>query len=232
MATILDTLAQFLAETGEGNRNSSSSPASIIELFTMYLDSYGHVDLKPFDAARFEKEYGEDRGFCEIFGPAHIEPYHLNSFLGTFVPRKVAASKSLLKACGPLIEKLAAWLHDRGHWTDADTAYFRSLVSGKAGADLVDCDAFGEAVSVYVEEHPPPVQLYDVPEEDYRPDQFMIAKVEPGKLHVVGMTDDKEIVLSLPKAITDNAKKGWWVSLELVRVRGKWRISDVGQVSP
>ncbi len=72
MITIRKTLKKFLAETGEGNPRSMSSPHMVIDLFGMYLDDYGHEDLNAFEQARFDKEWSEDNRFCDLFGPDHI----------------------------------------------------------------------------------------------------------------------------------------------------------------
>ena len=116
MISIRDALSEFLSKTGEGNRRSMSSPFMVIELFEQYLDESAHEDLNEFERLRFDKEWSEDNRFCDIFGPDHIEASHTNSFLNTFIPGKVMATKPLREACGPLMEKLAAWLQDNGHW--------------------------------------------------------------------------------------------------------------------
>ncbi len=232
MITIRNALRQFLAETGEGNPRSMSSPAMIIDLFGKYLDDYGHEDLNQFERARFDKEWREDNRLCDIFGPDRIQPFHINFFLSTFVIRKVMGTKGFLKACGPVMEKLAKWLHSQGHWTDEDMAYFRDLVGGKAGANLVDCDAFGRALWEYVENHPVDAPD-DLDEDDYLDDQFTIKDVEPGKLIFEGLLDgDDDIVISLPKSVTSKARAGWSVTMELARIKDKWRILGVGNVYP
>ena len=126
MITIREALSQFLAETGEGNRRSMSSPFMIVDLFGKYLDDYGHEDLNEFERARFDKEWREDNRFCDIFGPDHIQPFHINFFLSTFVIRKVMGTKGFLKACGPVMEKLAEWLLEKGHWDEKAMRYYRA----------------------------------------------------------------------------------------------------------
>ena len=233
MTTIRDTLKKFLVEMGEGNRGSMSSPASIIELLGGYLDGYGHEDLNEFERARFDKEWSDDNRYCDIFGPDHIQPFHISFFRSTFVIRKVMGTKGFLKACGPVMEKLATWLLEQRHWTSDDMAEFRDLVGEKAGTDLGDCDAFGRALLDFVENHPVDVHPNDVADEDYLEDQFTIKKVEAGKLHLDSLLEEEDgIVLSLPRSITTKARTGWSVTLELARLRGKWRILGVGNVYP
>ena len=233
MITIKDALNKFLKDAGEGNRKSRSSPFSVIDLFHTYLDSYAHEDLGDFDQAHFDKEYSGGKTFCDIFGPDHIEASHINSFLNTFIPGKVMATKPLLKSCGPVMEKLAAWLRDKGHWDQEKMDWFRELVGDEAGGDLGDCDAFGQALYDYVEDHAVDVDPNDVADENYLEDQFTIKKVEAGKLHLDPMMADVEnLVVSVSKSVTKKARKGWSVSMELARIRGTWRIMGVGNIYP
>lgn len=52
MTTIRDTLKKFLADTGEGNPRSMSSPSMVIKLFGNCLDEYAHEDLNEFERQR------------------------------------------------------------------------------------------------------------------------------------------------------------------------------------
>jgi hypothetical protein len=72
----------------------------------------------------------------------------------------------------------------------------------------------------------------DLPDGDYLDDQFTIRKVEPGRLYLEALMGDEEILLTLPKSLTAKASAGWSVTLELARLRGKWRILGVGNVYP
>ena len=66
-------------------------------------------------------------------------------------------------------------------------------------------------------------------DEDWYDDQFTITRIETGKLHLEG---DEDIVLSLPRTITKKARVGWSITMEIARVRGKWRILGVGNGYP
>ena len=233
MSTIRDTLRQFLTETGGGNPRSMSSPAMIIDLFGKYLDDYGHEDLNQFEQSRFDKEWSDDNRFCDIFGPDRIQPYHINSFLSTFVISKVMGTKGFLKACGPVMEKLSAWLLDKGHWDDGAMRYYRELVGDDVGGDLIDCDEFARALHEYVANHPVPEDETDFDDDDYFDDQFTIRKVEPGRLILDGLIEiDRKITITLPKLVTGKARSGWSVTMELARIKGKWRVLSVGNVYP
>ena len=232
MPTIRDALKKFLGETGEGNRRSMLSPFRIIDLFGKYLDDYGHEDLNDFERARFDREWSEDNRFCDIFGPDHIQPFHINFFLNTFVIRKVMGTRGFLKACGPVMEKLATWLLAQEHWDEDAMRYYRELVGDDVGGDLVCCEEFTRALHDYVANHPAEDDA-DFDEDDYFDDQFTIKKVEPGKLILDGLIDgDEDITISLPKSVTDKARTGWSVTMELARIRDKWHILGVGNVYP
>ncbi|MCP4247659.1 MAG: hypothetical protein GY778_11470, partial [bacterium] len=174
----------------------------------------------------------EDNRFCDIFGPDHIQPYHINSFLSTFVIRKVMGTKGFLKACGPVMEKLAAWLLGQGHWDAEAMAYYRRLVGAVAGHDLVGCEGLAEALHEYVANHPAGDGV-DFDDDDYVEDHFTIKKVEPGKLVLDALLDGGGgITVSLPKSVTGKARTGWSVMMELGRITGKWRVLAVGNVYP
>lgn len=233
MTTIRDALEKFLAETGEGNPRSMSSPAMIIDLFGKYLDGYGHEDLNQFERARFDKEWSEDNRLCDMFGPDHIQPFHINSFLSTFVIRKVMGTKGFLKACGPVMERLAAWLLAQGHWDEKAMQYYRELVGEDVGGDLVGCDELARALQEYVANHPVRDGEADFDEDDRFDDRFTIKKVEPGRLILDALLDsDGDITVSLPKSVTAKARKGWYVTMEIARIRGRWHILGVGNVYP
>ena len=232
MITIRDTLKKFLAETGEGNRGSMSSPFMVIDLFGRYLDNYGHEGLNEFEQTRFDQEGSDDCRFCDIFNPGHIQPFHINFFLNTFVIRKVMGTKGFLKACGPVMEKLVAWLLAQEHWDEDAMRYYRELVGDDVGGDLVCCEEFTRALHDYVANHPTGDDA-DFDDDDYFDDQFTIKKVEPGKLILDGLIDgDEDITISLPKSVTGKARTGWSVTMELARIKDKWRILGVGNVYP
>ncbi len=233
MITIRGALRQFLAETGEGNPRSMSSPAMIIDLFRKYLDDYGHEDLNQFEQSRYDREWSEDNRLCDIFDPDRIQPFHINSFLSTFVIRKVMGTKGFLKACGPVMEKLAAWLLKQGYWDQEAMQYYRELVGNDAGADLVGCDEFAQTLHDYVANHPVQKDNTDFDDDDYFEDHFTIKNVKPGKLILNALLDsDRDITISLPKAVTSRARTGWSVMMELARIKGKWRVLGVGNVYP
>ena len=57
-------------------------------------------------------------------------------------------------------------------------------------------------------------------------DYLTVDKIEPGKLYF----SDDDIVLKLPKRITDKCRVGWRINLCLGRTKKGWQIIEVGQV--
>lgn len=231
MDTIAVALTQFLAETGAGNPRSTGSPTAVIELFQEYLNGWAHEDLTPCERQRFEQECAENRRFCDIFDARRIQSHHLNAMLGHFAVPHGPGTKGFLRAVGPVIEKLAAWLAHKGFWTVKDYAWYRELAGEQPGHQLVGCDEFVRLLWQHTQTHPVRAPD-DLPDEDCVDEEFMIRSVSSGKLHFETLLGGDEIVLTLPKALTAKARAGWSVNLELARVRGKWRILSVGNVYP
>lgn len=232
MRTIRETLQQFLEEAGPGNPGSTASPSAVIRVFESYLDGWAHEDLNPFERQRFEQEYGEDKRFCDIFDAGHIKPHHVSAMLGHYAIRHGPSTKGFLKAVGPVMQKLAQWLTERAFWTHEDRRWYGELVGDDPGRDLSVCDQFAHVLHEYAVRHGREAPD-ESPDKDYYDDQFTIAKVEPGKLHLDALLEGEEpIILALPKSVTAKAKAGWSVTLELARVRGKWRVLGAGAVYP
>ena len=151
--------------------------------------------------------------------------------LGHFAVRYGPGTKGFLRAVGPVMEKLATWLVQKGLWMSKDHAWYRELVGEQPGHHLVGCEEFVRLLWQHAETHPVRAPD-DLPDEDYLDEEFMIRSVEPGKLSLETLLGGEDIVLTLPKALTAKARAGWSVNLELARLRGKWRILSVGNAYP
>ena len=233
MTSIRDALSEFLAEAGEGKRRSMSPPSRVIDLFGTYLDNYGYEGLNAFERMRLDKESDDDTQFSDFFDPGHIQPFHINSFLNTFVIRKFMGTKGFLKACGPVMKKLASWLFEKGHWDEDAMRYYREIAGDNATVDLVGCDELTRALVGYVDSHPVDDEVGDLGDDDYHDDQLTIKKVESRKIFFDAILESEEdIVISLPKSVTCKAKEGWSVTMEVARIEGNWRILGLGNVYP
>lgn len=96
---------------------------------------------------------------------------------------------------------------------------------------LVACDRFAQALQEQATNHWASAPD-DLPERDCVDDQLTIKQVALDKLIFAEPSSGEDIVLSLPRSVTALAATGWFVTLELVRTKGKWRIPGVGNVHP
>jgi hypothetical protein len=200
---------------------------SVIELLRACLNSYGHQYLSEAELAAFEAAYqaGDEQAFCRLFGAEKIVE-SVGEFLGYFMVRKVAASEELLRASGTVSAKLVAWLAERGAVSPAEARDAQR----RAQAAARDLPRAARLASVLFEaaESGPAVRVDALDDADYVEDELTISRVEPGKLWF----EDDIGPVKVPKAASDLARPGWTISLALGRVRGQWRLLQVGNVYP
>jgi len=200
---------------------------SVIDLLRACLNSYGHQYLSDTELGAFEAAYqaGDEQAFCRLFGAEKIVE-SVGEFLGYFMVRKVAASEALLRAAGTVIARLVAWLSERGAVLPEDARE----AQGRARAAARDLPRAARLAAVLFEaaEAGPVVRVDALDEADYIEDELTISRVAPGKLWF----EDGVGPVQVPKAASDLARPGWRVSLALGRVRGRWRLVQVGTVYP
>jgi len=226
--TIEAVLDEFLQEQRQRLKPSTTRKyEDIIELFGSFLDGYAHQSLSKRDNAlldRFYEAEGEDHWeFCQLFGPDKI-PGNVSEFLNYFMIRKVMCGKELKQAAATVTKKLGKWLQAKGY------------ITPKAAAEMVDTGA------VAAKELPAAEELawmladyadrstidYDEVVEDY----FSIQAVEPGMLHLSGLSTDEKINTPVPQAISDACRKGWSFSGAVAKTDKGWRILEVWNVYP
>lgn len=113
--TIDQALAEFLAEQQERlTPRVFENYESVIHHLKHCLNEYAYEGLEhDWERKRFELTYEHDRrAFVRLFGPEHIAA-HRGSF-EYFMETKVIDSKAVMKAAGSVMDKLIAWLHERG----------------------------------------------------------------------------------------------------------------------
>ncbi len=200
---------------------------SVIELLQACLNSYGYQSLSELERRRWQAAYdaGDEQAFCRLFGPDKIVD-NLGEFLGYFMMRKVLAGEALLRASGTVTRKLVVWLAERGYATPA-AAQDAIQRAGAAAHDLPQAARLASVLSAAAQAAAP-ANVQALADEDYIEDYLTISRVEPGRLW---FGEDIGPV-KVPKTASELARQGWMVNLVLGRVRGQWRILEVGNVYP
>ncbi|HLZ30084.1 MAG TPA: hypothetical protein VKV73_22410 [Chloroflexota bacterium] len=226
------TIDRALQEFLDGCRSRLSARTvrtyeSVIDLLRACLNSYGYQYLTEaeHDAVQAAYEAGDEQAFCNLVGAEKIAE-SVGEFLGYFMIRKVAASGELLRASGTVMGKLVAWLAERGELSQ-EAAYEAQQRARAAAHDLPRAARLAEILFDTVESAPR-VNVDRLDDEDYVEDELTISRVAPER---IWFEDDLGPV-KVPKAASDLARAGWTVSLALGRVRGQWRIVEVGGVYP
>lgn len=200
---------------------------SVIDLLRACLNGYGYQYLSGAEHDVFQAAYsaGDEQAFCRLFGADKITE-SLGDFLGYFMVRKVAASRELLRASGTVIGKLVVWLAERGELSPeaAQAAQQRARAEVR---DLVRATRLAEILFDAVDSAPR-VNVDRLEDADYIEDELTISRVEPRQVWF----DENVGPVQVPKAASDLARTGWTVSVALGRVRGQWRIVQVGGVYP
>ena len=177
--TIAVALAQFLAE--QEQRLAPRTVAQyrdVVELLQHCLNDYAYSSLDKREAERFERLHGTTEGasqeFCTIFGPEHILP-HVGEFLGYFMIRKVIASRTLLRAAGTVVKRLAAWLAEQGY-VAAEAVELAQERGAVAARDLPRADDLATRLRAFANTWAEPDAA------DQIEDHFQITRIEPGKV--------------------------------------------------
>jgi hypothetical protein len=227
-ATIDGALEEFLAEQRERlSATTMRNYDEVVSLLRMSLNSYAYDSLDEPEQERWREAFdaGDEDAFTKLFGPEKIVD-HLDEFLGYFMIRKVMASEELLRASGTVTKKLAKWLHERGYISEEEQedAVERG---GAAARELPRADRLGSLLHE-VMERTPPFDPEEIPQEDWIEDFLTIERVEPGELWFEGGIGP----VRAPKPASDLAQVGWGVNIVLAKLRGEWRIVELGFVYP
>jgi hypothetical protein len=228
-ATTIDVaLDAFLAE----QRKRLSAKAlrnyeDVVSLLRSSLNGYAYESLDGLEEKRWRKAFdsGDEEAFTRLFGPEKIVE-NLGDFLGYFMVRKVMAGQELLRASGTVTKKLAAWLHEQGYISERQRQEAVER-GGDAARELPRADRLGELLHDEMA-RTPPFDPEDVPAEQWVEDFLAIERVEPGALWFEGGIGPVRV----PRKASDLAEVGWRVNIVLVRLRGEWRIVELGFVYP
>lgn len=226
--TIDDALDAFLAEQRERlSATTLRNYESVVSLLRSSLNGYAYQSLDGLEEKRWRKAFdaGDEEAFTRLFGPEKIIE-NLGEFLGYFMVRKVMASQELLRAAGTVTTKLASWLHAQGYISEDERADAVER-GGDAARELPRADRLGELLHDEMAKTPP-FDHEDVPDEDWVEDFLAIERVEPGALWFEGGIGPVRV----SRKASDLAEVGWGVNVVLARLRGEWRIVELGFVYP
>lgn len=221
-----ELLTTFLA--GERDRLAPRTYGryeDIVGLLGSFLNNYGHQDLDDAERARFEAVYETDEeAFVHLFGADKLVA-GLGEFLGYFMVRKVMAGEDLLRAAGTVTKRLAKWLEANGH-IGRTAAAVASDLGAEAARDLPRAERLSSILFDHAEATD--VHLDTLDGADVVEGYLTIERVEPGALWF----DSGIGPVSVPRAASELAQPGWSASITLARVKGKWRIVEIGNVYP
>jgi hypothetical protein len=235
--TIELVLDQFLIDQGHRLKPKPRKHyEDAIDLLRQHLNNYAYEGLPEAEADLFKKYFNaegkEHREFCELFGPEKIIE-NLGGFLGYFMIRKVVAGADLKRAAGSVTKKLSEWLVEKGHVSE-ESGRGGTKEGAEAAHDLPRAERVAQILLEAADGLAVDPRQFD--DEDYLDfDHFVIARIEPGKLWFgVHEAGNEQMIgpVPVPKRATDVLREGWEISCALGRVRGQWRIVEVGNVYP
>lgn len=225
--TIRQVLNEFLAEQGRRLRpRTLAQYRSVVQLLQICIDDYAYNYLDRAEQARYDRLAGRDIHFCDVFGPDKILS-NVHEFLGYFIVRKVVAGQDLLRAAGTVVKRLSAWLEEKGYAT-ADGTAMATATGSAAARNLPRAEKLAGLLCRLAQGRLSQKVL------EYKEDQFVITRIEPGCLWLAGMLSGQETIgpIAVPQEISDLTEEGWAVSLLLGRTQRGWEILEVGNVYP
>ena len=229
MKTIKQVMEEFLeAQKARLKPRTYSGYEYAIELFEDYLNGYAYQYLDEDDNKLFDKLYeGEDKEFCEIFGPDKIGSYEIGDFLDDFMIRKVAGSKDFMTTVGRVMRKFVKWMKEKGYMDEEE--YGRSAeVVDELKDELPAVTELSDLIYNYIEDHHPGAVT------ETRDGYFTVTKIKPGKLWLgdyMGSGEDIGPVI-VSDAISSICKVGWTICLEMGRTSKGWEMMGSGNVYP
>jgi hypothetical protein len=228
--TIAEVLETFLDEQARRvGRDTFSKYEKIVRWLQNCMNGYAYLRLDKENNAFFDRHYdatgAEHREFCEVFGPEHILR-NVSEFLDEYMVRKVWAGPVTLRAAGTVTKRLAKWLADKGY-VEADDAALAVEHGAEAARELPQADELATLLFEFTD-----AQELGEAEERIQ-DRFTLARVEPGKVWLVGMLDGRSVgPIALPEDITRRCKIGWAISGVAGRVNGRWHLIGSANVYP
>lgn len=244
MATLSQAFNEFLRETSGSDQPLDR--AEVIRLLVKCLDDHQPLDLFPDIGGTKARPPGQS--FCDTFEPENVNPIFIQIFADHFLAKALNGDEPALQAGRATIAALMDWLEIKGYWSDCKVSFLRNPRIMALSREFSVRVEFLEKVSQYVCEHP--VEVPNKPaSDDYHIGSFVVCGVEPGKLYLGyvgylgpwghasvevdvgdGSGSRTGIMLELPSTITQLAKPGFKLDLEIARVQGQWRILDADNI--
>ena len=228
-------LEQFLEDQASSLKpRTLARYRDVVQLLQHYLDGHAYQSLDKGESSlldrHFEATGSNQRSFCRLFGADKITE-NLGGFLGYFMIRKVVAGEQLKRAAGTVSKKLAHWLEQRG-LVDAASAREAAKRGGEAARDLPRAERAAMLLADHVAASD--VEIAALEDDDYVDfEQFTVTKVEPGHVWLSSGWDDQDYgPLPIPEEASRLIGDGWEISCALGRVRGRWRLVQVGNLYP
>ena len=198
---------------------------AIVEFFKLSLNGYAYEGLSTLERKRWDLAFagGDEDAYTKLFGADKI-PGEVGAFVGYFMVRKVATTKSIIAATGRVIADLLEWLVTQGLVRPPEIvdAKERALTTG---ADLPRAEELASLLYDLAERST--LDVHSLAHEDYIEDHLTITRVEPG---VLWFSDIGPVHVGA--AASRIARPGWSVNIVLGRQDDRWQVLEVGNVYP
>lgn len=228
--TIDAVVSQFLqAQKERLSKRTYRDYDSVMDLFVIYLNSYGPNVLQGEEHKKWEKAYENDESaFTKLFSVSYISSYTYADFLEYFVIRKVASGESFMKNCVRVLKKFSKWLFEHDYINQLKFENMNDYFKGGKASSLSDA----EKLSDLLYEHSLNVNYsqFEKIEEGY----FTIIEKKNTKLKIADVFTDEPLdgCLIVPKTIVDYCRVGWDLSLVIGKRNGNWYVIESGNVYP
>lgn len=230
METIQVVVAKFLeAQKERLKERTFRDYDSVMDLFCVYLNSYGPNYIDGELEAAWEEAYQTDEAaFVKLAPISEVDSSTYAEFFEYFLIRKVASSESFMKDCSRVLKKFSKWIFenkyiDESHYEDLNGYFKGGKTSSLSDATKVTDLLYNHSL-----------QNQDTEYEETQEGYFTIVEKEGSKLWIEDEFGDKDIdgPLVVPKKIADLCRVGWDLSMLIGKRNGKWYVVEMGNVYP
>lgn len=198
---------------------------SVIDLFKIYLNSYGYLQLNDEENDRWKENYEEDEDcFTKIFGSDQLDVWVIRSYLGDFIIRKVASGEGYLKKAIRVMKKLSEWLFENNYIDQKSKKEMEEFFSEDARI-LPNMQKLSGLLFEHTE-WSPEREYEEILEGD-----FIVKDVKKGELWLEEYFEDHIIgPIVVPYDISSLCQKDWKINLVVGRIKDKWYCIESGHV--